>query len=185
MIAEITESAILDEGACRLREQHLPSMAGSHDPCRPMHIPADVPSRPPVAARPCASPAPRHPYLDTLRRPRGSVESLLRILGGRDPIPRAGEGDEERVPFRVDLVAVVPSEDFTQKPPVLLQHFGETLRSEPLQQPRRPLDVAEQERDRPRGLSRHGHMIGYEDQRYNSASVGLLEASPRRGWGHC
>ena len=117
-----------------------------------------------------------HPHLDTLCPPGGSGESLLRLSGGRDRIPRAGKGDEERIPFGVDLVAVVPSEDLTEKLPVVLQHLGVGLCPEPLQQSRRPLDVAEQERDRPRGLCRHhGHMIDHTYTRHNSPRVGLLE----------
>lgn len=119
-----------------------------------------------------------HPHLDTLRRPGGGGEGMLCVLGSRDRIPCPGEGEEKRIAFAVNLPAIVPIENVTEKPPVLLQHRGVGRGSKPLQQSRRPLDIAEQERDRPRGLSRHRHMIDDTYTRHNSPRVGLLQALP-------
>ena len=61
------------------------------------------------------------------------------------------ERDEERVALRVDLDAAVPRERVPQHPPVLGQRLRIPLRAELVQQPRRALDVREQEGDRAGG----------------------------------
>ncbi len=42
MLAKIAELAPVDQLARRLRQQHLPSVAGAHDPRRLVHVQADV-----------------------------------------------------------------------------------------------------------------------------------------------
>ena len=74
--------------------------------------------------------------------------------------PRIGEHEEERVTLRVHLDAALGGEDLAKHPPVLCQRLRVRLRPELVQQPRRPLDVREQEGDgRARQLAPHARMI--------------------------
>jgi hypothetical protein len=73
-------------------------------------------------------------------------EPGLRVAGGRQGVGSPSERDEEGVALGVDLYAVVPLEGVAQHAPVL----GERLRvgvAELVHQPRRALDVGEEEGD--------------------------------------
>ena len=95
----------------------------------------------PAASASCASP----------RRPRAH------------PAPR--ERDEERVPLRVDLDAAVLCERVAHHTPVLGQQLRIPL-AELVQQPRRALDVREQERHRAgRQLSAHAMIMALTAER--------------------
>ena len=87
----------------------------------------------------------------------------LPLHGGCHRVARAREDDEEGVALRVDLAAVVPLEGLPQEPLVLSEHVAVAL-AELALEPRRPLDVREQERDRPaRQLGRLGVCVVQDD----------------------
>ena len=68
------------------------------------------------------------------------------LAAGGDRVARPRERDEERVALGVDLATVVLVERRAQHALVLAKHLG-VAAPQPRQQPRRTLDVAEQERD--------------------------------------
>src|SRR5581483_3176706 len=55
------------------------------------------------------------------------------------------EGDEEGIALVVDLVAVIPLEQLAQDPPVLGEHVAIALRPQLVEEPRRALDVREEQ----------------------------------------
>ena len=73
-------------------------------------------------------------------------ERALRRLGRRERVRRPREGDEERVALGVDLDARRGAERLAQHAPVLAEHVRVAV-AELVQQPRRALDVGEEERD--------------------------------------
>jgi hypothetical protein len=70
----------------------------------------------------------------------------LSLDGREDRVASAREGDEERIPLRVDLVTSVRSERLAQQPLMFRKHLSVAL-AQLLEQPRRSLDVGEQEGD--------------------------------------
>jgi hypothetical protein len=64
------------------------------------------------------------------------------------------EGDEERVSLRVHLDPAVRGERGSQQAAMVGQRIGVRSRSEGVQEPRRALDVGEEERDRASGQIR-------------------------------
>jgi hypothetical protein len=81
-----------------------------------------------------------------------ALEISRRLNGCAGPI----ECDEKGIPLRVDLVAAVPIEHLPQELPVILQQVAVLLGAEVSQEPRRSLDVGEQEGDSPSWPFRHG-----------------------------
>ena len=96
-----------------------------------------------------------HPDLDLdAFGPRVRVEVALgRHRGGESVLP-TGEGDEERVALRVDLVTAVSRHGLADDALVLGKHFC-VVRADLLEQLRRTLDVSEEEGDRPARKLRH------------------------------
>jgi hypothetical protein len=79
----------------------------------------------------------------------------LPVRGGGRGIARAGEDVEECVALRVDFLAATRGEGFAEESLVLGEHAAAAV-AELLEQPRRALDVGEEERDgAPRPLG-HG-----------------------------
>ena len=60
---------------------------------------------------------------------------------------RARKDDEEGVSLSVDLATAVLGEECTEEVVMLRQQNGVVVPSDPLQEPRRPFDVGEEERD--------------------------------------
>ena len=89
-----------------------------------------------------------HPYtyLDAFR-PGVSGECTLARNGGRDRILDAGEGGKEGVALCVNLVTAGLLESRPQQSPVIVEELAVRI-TQPLEQPRRPLDVSEEECDR-------------------------------------
>ena len=73
-------------------------------------------------------------------------ERKLSFDGSKHRLARAREGDEEGIALRVDLVAAVSRERCAQQPLMLGEHPLVPV-AELLHEPRRPLDVREQEGD--------------------------------------
>ena len=86
---------------------------------------------------------------DPVLRPLVGRQGALRRDGRRDRSPRAAEHEEERVALAVDLDPAVLGKGVAEQDVVLREDTGVTLAPEPLQEPRRPLDVREEKADRP------------------------------------
>jgi hypothetical protein len=72
---------------------------------------------------------------------------VLRLDRGCDRIARARKNEKERVALRVDLAAAVPAKYASKQPLMLGEDLAVTLPELALE-PRRALDVREQERNR-------------------------------------
>ena len=90
-----------------------------------------------------------HPHAAALG-PRVRGDGPLGRDGRGERRPRAREHDEERVALAVDLDAVMRRERAAEELVVLRQHGGVAVTAEPVEDPRRALDVGKEERDRPR-----------------------------------
>jgi hypothetical protein len=112
---------------------------GGSYPRSPMHVEPDValvgPDRFPRVQP--------HPHAHRAVRKRE-----LRIGRGGHSIGRTRKGDEERVALRVDLDTLVAQPCRSQRTAVLGKHFRIPIAQLP-EQPRRTLDVREEERHRP------------------------------------
>jgi hypothetical protein len=87
---------------------------------------------------------------DHVLGPVGLEQVALGGDGGRDRVPRAAEREEEGVALTVYFVPAVPAEGRPEQAVMLLEQ-GPVLVAESTHEPRRAFDVAEEERDRPRG----------------------------------
>ena len=118
-------------------------MSGRADPRRAMHVQPDIVVVADV--RLTSVDADPHAHLDALG-PAMRHEGPLRAHRGGDRVARPREGDEEPVALGVDLTPAVLVEHRAQQPLMLGEHHR-VIVAQPCQQPRRPLDVAEQKRD--------------------------------------
>ena len=132
------------------------------DASRPVHIEPDVALIdqewfPRVQSDP-------HPH-------RAVSERELRVLGRRHRIGGTRKRHEEAVPLRVDFDPVVPPPGLSQRAAVLAKHFRVPVAQLP-EQPRRTLDVGEQEGHRPgRELSSHPSILARHGPRCHGALV--------------
>ena len=152
MRPQITQRHPVEQCGGRLRNKHLATMPRSHDPGRPVHIHPHILRRhrqrlPGMHTHP-------HPQ-PTLVRPHHRRQALLRLTRSRDRLTRSLERNQEGVTLFVDLIAAMPCERLTQHPPMQRKRLREPLRTQPLQQQRRPLHIREQQRHRPRRLRHH------------------------------
>ncbi len=100
-----------------------------------------------------------HPHAEFGARPRGTGESELCGLGREHGVARPGERGGERVAGRVEDVPAVPLNSVAHQLVVELQ-ARRHRRGIGGPQPRRPLDIGEQERHRPAwSLSRHAGIV--------------------------
>jgi hypothetical protein len=134
--------------ARRLREQHLASVTAGGDPGGEMNVETDVAllcdcGRTRVQAHPDAN--------------RPAAERRLGVRSRGDGLACVFEDDEERVALRADLDPAVCRERLAQQPPVLRER-ARVLVPELVQQPRRALDVREQQRDRSARELAHGRI---------------------------
>ena len=146
VLAEIADVVGGDEVTRRLGQQHLAAVAGSGDPCGAVHVHPDVPLA-------------RHDGLTGVDS-NANADRALAELGlcfgrGSKRVRGAREGDEERVSLRVHFGAAVTCERVAQHRAVLAQELGVAL-AVLTQQPRRALDVREEERNRARWKLTHG-----------------------------
>jgi hypothetical protein len=138
VLAEVAQVEVVrDEVASRLREQHLASVRGAHDPGRTVDVHADVALVRHLRLARVQSHPHAHPTI---------CERALRLLCSRGPIVRALERNEERVALRVDLDAVVAPERLPQQPTMVRQDVDVAV-TELLEESRRALDVGEEQRD--------------------------------------
>ena len=137
VLAEVGELE-LDERGRRGRDEHLPAVAGRGDPRGAVHVLSDVAlvgeqGRPGVQA---------DPHLD-----RPGASAAVSLGRGRERTRRGREGDEEGVALGVDLDPAVARAGLAHHPPVLGQRLRVGLGAELVQEPRRALDVGEEEGD--------------------------------------
>ncbi len=85
-----------------------------------------------------------HPHADW-----PPAECRLRLCGGGEGAVRLRKRDEEGIALRVDLDAAVRREGFAHEALVLGERSGVGLGAELVEQPRRALDVGEEEGDDP------------------------------------
>ena len=150
MLAEIGELELGE--ACRCcGNEDLASVAGRGDACGSMDVVADV------------------ALVRQQRRARVQPGSHLNRARSERSRHRLGcdygtggcrEREEEGVALRVDLDAALGSACLADRPAMLGQSFGVGIGSELVEQPRRALDVGEEERDRAgREIRAHSGMI--------------------------
>jgi hypothetical protein len=135
--AEVARAAAVQQVASRLRREHLPAVRCAHHTRGAMDVRADVA---PVADDRLAG-VDADPDSD-----RAAGERRDGLLGRRYCLPRRGERHEERVALGVDLDPAVPGESLAEHAAVLLEHVGVALCAELVEQPRRALDVREEQR---------------------------------------
>jgi hypothetical protein len=118
MLTEIPKNAPVEQLACRLRKQHLPSVAGTHNPCRLVHLEADVLRLiEPRLGRVDPDPNQDHRLLQTghrlldcghrlTRRGEGVKEPVARGINLVPGMTRAGPPDDLPMLGQCSLVAV-------------------------------------------------------------------------------
>jgi hypothetical protein len=136
---------ILDQGLDSLRDQHLPAGRRRADPRRPVHPQARIPA--PGRDRVAGVDTDPHPHLRP-GRPRMGRQCPLDLQRAQHRLLGAAERGKERVPLGIDLMPGMGGDSRPDQPPVLTQHLRIPVPQHP-DQPRRPLDIGEQERHRP------------------------------------
>ncbi len=107
-------------------------------------------------------------------------QRALSVLGSRHRIRGTAERDKERVALRIDLDAVVRRERGPQTAAMLVQRVAVTV-AELLQQPRRALDIREEQRDDTRReVPRHGKNPTPRPRLFLSGSGSGLLLCPRQ-----
>ena len=156
-LAEIDDARSLrqvvsEQGPRRLREQDLAAVSRGADPGRADDVETEVT----LVADRGLSGVQAHPHLH--RHSLGPrVRRQLALGADRRPhrIPCSGERVEECVALRIDLRPAVRSEGLADDLPVVSCHVRVCV-TELLQEPRRSLDVGEDERDCSGGQDGHG-----------------------------
>ncbi len=121
-------------------------MTRRRDARRPVHVDPDVAL---LAHEWC-------PRMDAHAHPNRSRAQTFECFGGRpQSAGRSREGDEESIPLRIDLDALIGRERHTQDTAMLRQHPRVLLRAQFMQQLRRTLDVGEEEGDGAGGQITH------------------------------
>ena len=149
---EVDELDAVEQRPRRPGDKDLPAMPGGHDPRRAMDVHADVVRR--DGERLAGVDPDPDPDLDA-GRPARPRERQLSVGRRGDRVLRSGECHEQGVALLVHRIAGVSLECPKQQPPMELQHAGVGVRTKPLQELRRALDVGEQERDGPGRLRDH------------------------------
>ena len=158
---------VVDERVSRLRKQYLAAVADGCDARASVDVDSDVSL---VGYTRLAGVEP-HPDAD---RTIGQAALGVHGRGGRVRRPR--ERHEECVTLRIDLDTVVVRTGRADDPAVILECIAVPV-AELVQQPRRPLDVREEERHHStREHARHPTIIS---PRFTSVERRLCAASPR------
>ena len=134
----------LDQLRRRLRQQHLPAVPGRGHARGAVHIVADVG---PVGIELAHAGVEAHPHPDRgAVRPRLRRQRALHVGHRRDGRARVLERREEAVPLDLVLDPAVRGQGRADDLPVPRKDRPPRGRAEALDEPRRPLDVGEQER---------------------------------------
>ena len=90
----------------------------------------------------------RHPHTDLSSLGRGVRGEGIATFGRReDRLPSIGEGEEERVSLRADLVSPMTGERLPQEDPMPILQIRVRLRADVVEQVGQSFDVREQEGD--------------------------------------
>ena len=145
---ELPRQVVAHEAGRRVRDQHLAAVPRVADARRLVHRVADVP----VAAhvRLAGVKAHTHAQGDSLR-PLVRGQDGLGGSGGRDPRARAAKDDEEGIALGFDLDPARVGKGLAQQFVVHRENLAVAVAAEALEQPRRALDIGEQEGHRARG----------------------------------
>ena len=136
---------ILHQGLRRLRDQHLPAAGRRADPRRPVHRQTRIPA----PGRDRLTGVDADPDPDRRAgRPLVARQRPLDLHRAQHGLLRPGERDKKSIPLRVHLMTAMHGDRRPNQPPMLSQHLRIAF-PQRLDQPRRPLDVREQEGDRP------------------------------------
>jgi hypothetical protein len=136
---------VVEECLCRVREDDLAAVTGRRDARGPVDVEADV-----VVIRDARLPgvdADPHTH-------RPAYQRALSVRGRRDRVGGAGEGGEDGVALGPELDAAVTGERVAKRLAVLAEELCIAL-AHLFEQPRRPLDVGEEQRDRAGGEPAH------------------------------
>ena len=129
----------------RLGHQDLSAVPGGHDPRRAVHIDADVPVLVPLRLTGVQA----HSRLQRLARgPLVRHQPALCLQSSRHGLTGGREHHEEAVALGPHLHTAVPGERLPQDP-AMRRQCRTPCPTQPVQQRRGPLDVAEQQRERP------------------------------------
>jgi hypothetical protein len=169
VVPQITQPVRRDQLTRRLRHQHLAAVASGRDARRAMDVDPHVT----LVRQERLAGMHAHPHADR------SLQLRLRLARCRQRIRRTRERDEERIPLSVHLDAAVTTEHATQHAAVVRQRIGIRI-AEPVQQPRRALDIREEERDRSRRKRSHRSMM-----RRPASAVQALGREPLGGFVQC
>ena len=139
MLAEVDEPVRPDERGRRRGDQHLPAVAYRRDPSSAVDVVSDVAlvgdeRRPGVEA---------HADVDRAGRQR-----LGECCCCSESTGRRGEGEEEGISLGVDLDPALCRARLPDDAAVLGERFGVRFGAELVEEPRRALDVGEEECDR-------------------------------------
>jgi hypothetical protein len=169
---------VLEQRLGRLRDEDLTAMPGRSDPRRAM----DGKSRVAAVVRDGLARVQAHPDfdLDTVRPPVGEQRELA-LDCCQERVAGAREGDEEGVALRVDFVAAVSVERLPEQALMVAQD-GSVAIPELFHEPRRPLDVREEEGHGAR--RRLGHGPERDTGIAHKASTACPGRSGRRSDGH-
>ena len=142
-ISELTGGA--DEFAGGLRDERLPSVTGRADAGRAADVEPEVGAA--LECRLTRVQAHAHAHRGA-RRPGLGRQHRLRGSRRRNRIARTLKGGEVLIGTAVDLMAASLRDGRPDQPPQLMEHRAIAV-SELLQEPRRPLDVREEQGDGP------------------------------------
>ena len=150
VLSELAERGVgIQEAAGRLGEHDLPAVGSRGDPRRAMDVDADVA----LVGHDRLARVQTHPNND-----RAVFEGVPRFRGSRNCIGGARKRDEEGIPLSVDLDARVPRECVPQYPSVLGEQVGIGCPML-LEEPRRALDIGEEEGDGSAREVAHGSIL--------------------------
>ena len=151
MLAEVANVSVTgEELPGRLGDDDLSAMRGGRDSRGPVDVDPDVA----LVRRLWLTGVNSDTHAD-----RAALERVARVGGRRNCVRCASEGDEEGVALGVDLDACVRGERLSQDASVLGEEVGVPV-SVLLKEPRRALDVREEERDGADGklaITRHDY----------------------------
>ena len=138
MLAEVAQGLRLEERRRRRRHHDLPSVRERSDSRAAVYLEPDV----------SLGGQPRHARVQAGAHANGPVgERVHRLARGCGRPLRRRERDEERVSLRIDLDAAVRGDRRAHDPPVRIESVDVARRPELVQEPRRALDVSEEECD--------------------------------------
>ena len=133
------------EDLCRLGHQHLATVSRSHDARRAMHVDPDIEA----TADDGLTRVDANANLDRVALPTVRLQRALCLVGRKHGVGAVREREEERVALHLHLDAVEPRERLAEQPTMVVERSDVWIPAEALEKSRRPLDVSEQESDRP------------------------------------